>query len=199
MFVHYRTEAFILRKEDIGEADRLFTVYSKAFGRLELLAKAGRKIKSKLRGGLELFYLSELEFIQGKGYKTIIDAFLINNFKEIRNDLAKLSVAYKISETLDQLIRGQEQDEQVWNLIKKTFNELEINGKKPEIVYYYFFWNLVSLLGYKPEASHLKPDTRKIVEIIFKKDQRILDRLKVDEKQLKALKTASDYYLSVLN
>ncbi len=56
MFTHYRTQGIILKKEDRGEADRLFTIYTKDFGKLELLAKGERKIKSKLRGGLELFY-----------------------------------------------------------------------------------------------------------------------------------------------
>ena len=65
MFTHYRTKGIILQKTDRGETDRLFTFYTKDFGKLDLLARAERKITSKLRGGLELFYLSEVEFIQG--------------------------------------------------------------------------------------------------------------------------------------
>jgi len=80
MFTHYRTEGFILKKIDRGEADRIFTVYTRDFGKLDLLAKAERKIKSKLRGGLELFYLSDIEFIQGKTHKTLTDTILVENF-----------------------------------------------------------------------------------------------------------------------
>jgi len=45
MFTYYRAQGFILKKEDRGEADRIFTIYTKDFGKLELLAKAVRKIK----------------------------------------------------------------------------------------------------------------------------------------------------------
>ena len=70
MAVHYRTQAFILNKTDWNEADQIFTVYTEEFGKIKIVAKAIRKIKSKLRSGMDLFYLSEIEFIQGKSYKT---------------------------------------------------------------------------------------------------------------------------------
>ena len=76
MFLNYRTKGFIFKKEDRGEADQLFTIYTKDFGKLEILGKAIRKISSKLRSGAETFYLSEIEFIQGKTYKTLTDAIL---------------------------------------------------------------------------------------------------------------------------
>ena len=124
MFNHYRTQGFILKKTDQGESDRIFTIFTKDFGRLELLAKAERKIKSKLRAGLELFYLSEIEFIQGKIYKTLTDAILIEKFQNLRNDLGKLYIAYKISEDLDNFVRGEEPDEKIWHLLNETFEKL---------------------------------------------------------------------------
>jgi hypothetical protein len=65
MATHYRTQGIILKTQDVGEADRVFTVFTKQFGKLRLRAVSERKITSKLRGGLELFYLSDIEFIQG--------------------------------------------------------------------------------------------------------------------------------------
>jgi DNA repair protein RecO (recombination protein O) len=149
MFNHYRTSGFILKKKDRGEANRIFTVYTKDFGKLDLLARAERKITSKLRGGLELFYFSEIEFIQGKHYKTLVDAVPIDNFNNLRKDLKILNVLSKISEVFDSLIRESDPDEKIWNILTEVFKKL--NDTKPEIVYYYFFWNFVSILGYRPE------------------------------------------------
>jgi len=123
MFTHYRTQGFILKKIDRGENDQLFTIFTKDFGKLEILGKAIRKISSKLRSGAELFYLSEVEFIQGKTYKTLTDAILIENFPNLRRNLERLSTVYKISEILDNLIKGQEPDEQIWHLLKETFDK----------------------------------------------------------------------------
>ena len=154
MFLHYRTQGFILKKTNRGEADRIFTIYTKDFGKLEILGKAIRKISSKLRSGTELFYLSEIEFIQGKTHKTLTDVILIESFPILRKDPERLSIAYRISEVLDNLIKGQEADEEIWELLKETFiklNNLKIENEKLKIIYYYFLWNFLSISGYQPE------------------------------------------------
>ena len=154
MFVHYRTRGLIFKKENRGEANQLFTIYSKDFGKLEVLGRGIRKISSKLRSGAEVFYWSEIEFIQGKTYKTLTDALLIEKFENLKKDLKRLSVAYKILEVLDNLISGQEPDEKIWDLLITVFKKLnkkELKPKNLEIIYHYFFWNLISILGYKPE------------------------------------------------
>jgi len=166
MFTHYRSQAFILKKVDRGETDRLFTVYTKDFGKLELLARAVRKIKSKLRAGLEIFYLSEIEFIQGKAQKTLTDAILIDGFKTLRRDLARLVVARKIAEVFDDLVRGQEKDERLWRLLAGTFKKLDAENLKPgtrDLTYHFFIWNFLSLLGYQLDLYHCSSCQKKLV------------------------------------
>ncbi len=157
MFTRYRTQGFILEKTDAGEADRLFTVYTKDFGRLELIARSVRKIQSKLRAGLEIFYLSEIEFIQGKIQKTLTDAVLIDGFKNLRKDLVRLFIARRISEVFNGLIKGQEPDEKLWHLLSEVFKALDDKNLKTEacnLLYHYFVWNFLSLLGYRPDLYH---------------------------------------------
>jgi len=166
MAIHYRTQGFILKKEDRGEADQLFTTYTKDFGEFEILGKAIRKIRSKLRGGAETFYLSEIEFIQGKTHKTLTDAILINNFQNIRKDLNKLSIASKISEVLNRLVKGQEPDPKIWQLLNETFqglNNWKLKTENWELIYYYFLWNLLSILGYQPEFYNCSLCQKKLI------------------------------------
>lgn len=150
MAIHYRTIGLILRKTDRGEADQVLTVYTKDFGKLDISAKAIRKITSKLRSGADLFYFSEIEFIQGKKQKTLTDAIAIEKFDNTRKDLDKLKIASQIAGTFDSLVHGQEKDEELFNLLSETFNKLN-NCREPvvSLVYHYFFWNLFFLLGYQ--------------------------------------------------
>ena len=151
MFVHYRTTGLIFKKDDRGETDQLFTIYTKDFGKLEILGKAIRKISSKLRSGAEPFYLSEIEFIQGKTQKTLTDTILINKFPNLRRDLKRLRIVYIISEVLNSLIKGPEADEKIWQLLNEAFQRLDNNNLKPitcNLIYHYFLWNLLSILGY---------------------------------------------------
>jgi len=166
MFTHYRTLGFILKKVDRGETNQLFTIFTKDFGKLEILGKAIRKISSKLRLGTELFYLSEIEFIQGKAYKTLTDVILIENFPILKKDLERLPIAYRISEVLDNLIKGQEADEKIWNLLLETFKRLNnytLYPKTYTLIYYYFLWNLLSILGYQPELYNCSLCQKKLL------------------------------------
>jgi DNA repair protein RecO (recombination protein O) len=157
MFVRYRTLGFVFKKEDRGEADQIFKIFTKDFGKIEVLGKGIRKISSKLRSQIDIFYVSEIEFIQGKIYKRLTDTLLVEKFKNLRKSFKRLSIAYKISEILDWLIKGEERDERIWNLILETFKNLD-NPNLPFIVcnlqFYYFFWNLVSILGQRPELYY---------------------------------------------
>lgn len=200
MFIHYRTQGFFIKKTNRREADQSFTVFTKDFGKLEILGKAIRKIKSKLRGGAELFYLSEIEFIQGKTHKTLTDAILIDNFSNIRKDLRKLKITYQIAEVLDNLVGGEEKDDKIWQLLKEVFEKLN-SLKRIEIIYYYFFWNLISILGYQPEfhncsllGKKINCDIVKILKVILKKDWQILSRLKFEPFHQKLLKNISEWY-----
>jgi DNA repair protein RecO (recombination protein O) len=200
MAVHYRTQGFIIKKADRGEDSQLFTVYTKDFGRVEILGKAIRKIKSKLRSGTELFYFSEIEFIQGKTHKTLTDAILIDKFQNLRKSLKRLKIVRQIAELLDELVIKEERDEQIWQLLKEVFEKLN-SLKKTEIIYYYFFWHLVSILGYQPELHRgaiggraVNPDIIKILKVIFKKDWSILARLRIEPVHQKLLKNTAQWY-----
>ncbi|PIY90871.1 MAG: DNA repair protein RecO [Candidatus Nealsonbacteria bacterium CG_4_10_14_0_8_um_filter_35_10] len=166
MAIHYRTQGFILKKKDLGEADRIFTIFTRDFGKLEILAKAIRKIGSKLRGGIELFYLSDIEFIQGKTHKTLTDTILIESFLNLRKDLKRLKIAFDISEMIDSLIRGEERDEKIWKLLRETFerlNKIYLSIKECWLIYYYFLWNFLSILGYKPQLNFCSICQKKLV------------------------------------
>lgn len=153
MSTYYKTKGFVFKKEDRFEGDRNFSVFTEDFGRVEILGKSIRKIASKLRSGIDMFSFSEIEFVQGKTRKTLTDAVLEKKFNRIDTP-EKLEISYAISSVLDDFLKGEEKDDNILHLIGDVFNKLE-NYKKEEnsIVYYYFLWNFITLLGYSPELS----------------------------------------------
>jgi len=44
MTYHFSTIGFVFKKENKSEADQLFSIYTKDFGKLEILVKGIRKI-----------------------------------------------------------------------------------------------------------------------------------------------------------
>jgi len=167
MFTHYRTQGLVLKNENRGENDQILTILTEDFGKLEILGKAIRKIKSKLRSSANPFSLAEIEFIQGKVFKTLTDAVILDNFQELKKDLKKLKTSYQISEALDKLVQREEKDEKIWDLSGKTFeilNKHSLSIKNYPLLYYYFLWNLFNILGYSPELYKCVICRKKIVQ-----------------------------------
>jgi len=165
MAVYYRTQGFIFKNKDISEADRVFSIFTYDFGRLEVFGKAIRKITSKLRGGIEIFSFSEIEFIQGKNRKTLTDTISIKKFNNIIQEPARLEICHKIGDILDNFIKGQQKEELISALLNETLNKLNDQNYLSRLTYYYFFWNFLSIMGYCPEiykcaicGSKLNPD-----------------------------------------
>jgi DNA repair protein RecO (recombination protein O) len=167
-----RASGFVFKKEDKSEADRMFYIFTEEFGCLNVFARAIRKMASKLKSGIDIFSISQIEFIQGKNKKTLTDAVFEKKFENIKISPKKFKIANMICQSLDNFVKEQEKDKQIFNLLKECFEELNNNCLKEEkcdLIYYYFIWNLFSLLGFKPELrkcancfSKLEP-----VEIYF--------------------------------
>ena len=151
----YATRAFVFKKQDRAEADRVFSVFTRDFGKTEVFGKSIRAIASKLRGGMDIFYVSDIEFIQGKTKKTLTDAIALEKFSDIAKTPEKLEIAGKACGLLEDFIRGQECDPKIWDLVLDFFKKLDTlqlyNFTNFQLVSDYFFWNFISALGYAPQ------------------------------------------------
>ena len=145
-----KTEAIILKSADLGETDRLLTIFSKEFGKIQVTARGTKKLESKLRYHLEPFSYSYLILVEGKNFRIVKDAILITQFLSMRKDLEKMEIAYKIVDLIDELIVGEEKDENIWNLLLKTLKELNVGSPTSNMVVG-FQDELLRLLGYDPE------------------------------------------------
>ncbi len=149
MAMQYRTRGFVFKKKNLGESDRVFSVFTEDYGRLELFAKAVRKIDAKLRGGIDNFFWSEVEFVQGKNRKTLTDAQVV---KKASSEV--YTFAAKVSSALDGALQGSEKDQPAFYLLEEVFSYIEkepLTKEKQSLLYAYFVWNLSASQGKHPE------------------------------------------------
>lgn len=159
MFIRYRTEGIFIRKDKRFEADEYLTIYTKDFGKIGVMGKSIRKIKSKLRSSSELFCHSEVEFIRGRHYNILTASETTTSLSETKSDLGRLSLAFRISFLINSFLPEEEEDLKLWNFIKDSFYLLDNFDKKENkkqnllAFYYYFTFHFLSLIGYKPEID----------------------------------------------
>ena len=119
-----KTQALIIKKRDLKDADRLVTLYTEELGKIVVKAKSVKKSSAKLKGHLELFILSDVMIAQGKSMDIVTNAEIRENHTRLRNNLEALIVAYYFSELIDKLIVGSEKDKQIWQLLVTSFSQL---------------------------------------------------------------------------
>ena len=151
MWAKEADEALVLSQTERGEADRVFTIFTRQQGKLNLLAKGERKILSKLRRGIDLFYLTRVTFVSTTVRNTLTDVDLINDFSVLRQDWRKFQVASWLSRLVDFSLPLAVQEEEVFSLLRESWEDLEKIEKYFQRPYYYFLWQFFKILGYQPE------------------------------------------------
>ncbi|MDD5032228.1 MAG: DNA repair protein RecO [Patescibacteria group bacterium] len=149
----YCTETIILNRTDFREYDSRTTVYSEDRGKLDLVARGVKKIKSKLAAHLEPFNLAEIMVVAGKQFDYIGAASSKNCFPNIKGDLAKLAAAGKAVNFFNKLVKAEEADKEIFFLLKDFLEildsqELKVNG---DLWASFFIFKILAQSGYRPE------------------------------------------------
>src|SRR5512135_2205211 len=97
----YRTEAIILRRADLGEADRLLKILTPGYGKLRVVAKGARKPASRKTGHVELFTRSNLLVARARNLDIVSQAETVESYRPLREDLLRSTYAHYIVELLD--------------------------------------------------------------------------------------------------
>ncbi len=150
------TTGIILSRTDYGEADRILTVLTPDHGKLRLMARGVRKVKSKLAGGIELFSTSHITFIQGKGeLGTLISTRLIKHYGHIIDDIDRVQLGYELIKLLNRTTEDHPEKE-YYRLMEHTFAALDDAKISTDLIRAWFSAQLLRQAGHAP---NLKTDT----------------------------------------
>ena len=119
---NYQTIAFVLKREDVFEADRLYHLYAEDFGKIRATAGGVRKIRAKLAGHLEPFSLIWVELMAKKGGNLFITTALSEtNILGGNASPNQIALFAKMSDFILKMLKGQEKDAAMWNFIIESF------------------------------------------------------------------------------
>lgn len=121
----YSTQGIVLKKIAVGEADALFSVYTRDFGKIRALAQGVKKEEAKLKGHLEPLNLINLGFVLSKNGERLTQAVLLAYWPQIRNSLEKTSAASYLLALMDQHCLPGQKDEPLWDFLVSQMAELE--------------------------------------------------------------------------
>src|SRR3989344_4749800 len=150
-----RTRAIIIRKQNTNEYDQFVTCYTQELGKLTAIAKSILKPSSIQAMHLDVLSLVEFELINGKAIPIIAGAQSENSYRELKNSIPSLAVAYFFSEIIDKMVPELEKDEKLWNFMTDIFDKL--NRFEPSLIFLrQKQFTLLGLLGYSPEVAVIR-------------------------------------------
>lgn len=166
----YQTEGIILGRMEVGEADRILSVFTKDFGLLKLLARGSRRGTSKLGKSLNLFSYGRFGFVSGKETWHLIDAESTRHFEKIFENSERIFLLGRISNFLERFHRGEGRDPVMFQLVSNTLDALE--SFPPELLRdleLLFYAKSLIILGYMNEDIVNKELRNFLEDTSFKK------------------------------
>lgn len=147
------TEAIVLARTNYGEADRIITLLTPENGKLRLMAKGVRRVKSKLAGGIELFSVSSITYIRGRGnIGTLVSARLVTHYGHIIQNIDRTMLGYEL---IKQLHRATEDEPEpgYFHLLHDAFAALNDSAIDVDLIRLWFGAQLLRLGGHTPNLQ----------------------------------------------
>ncbi|MFO8102378.1 MAG: DNA repair protein RecO [Dehalococcoidia bacterium] len=146
----YKTEALILKHIDLGEADRIITIYTPNRGKVRAVARGVRKTKSKLGGHVEPLTQCSLMLSRGRNLEVINQSQVIESFLPLHNDLQLTAQAMYLVELTDAFTSEHIENYPVYKLLLDALKHLS-RTQRADLLFRYFEIQLLGYVGYRPE------------------------------------------------
>ncbi|MFQ5653051.1 MAG: DNA repair protein RecO [bacterium] len=147
-----KTEAIILKSINHGETSKILTAYTRARGKISLMAKGVRNIRSRIGGAVEpLNYISMLFYEkESREIQLLSQAELLVAFPHIKASLPKTSLALAVCELVNQLEFGQEPNPLLFRLLLGALKGIDGSAGDGKNVFRAFQIHLFDIMGFRP-------------------------------------------------
>ena len=223
--MQYKTRGIILKRTNLGEADRIITILTEKFGKIRAVAKGVRKTLSKMAGHLEPFCLTNIQIAEGRNLDVITGVEVEESFCALRGDLQKTTTCFYFAEVIDKMMEEGENHPEIFNLLSVTL--AHANDLIEPLLVSYFEINFLAEMGFRPELHQcikcgnkitpeknsfdfvhgglvctdcgsgrpISDETIKLIRLCLNHRFREIKKIKVDDKIVQEIKDLTNYYL----
>ncbi|MBI2430674.1 MAG: DNA repair protein RecO [Candidatus Levybacteria bacterium] len=166
---NFKVEGIIIKRRNINEADRLLTVFSKGYGKIQAKAVGVRRVTSRRSSHVELLNYAKMTLYKGKSLPLVVEAEAICDYAFLKKNLRMVGIAYHICELIDSLCAENQENTSVFLLLLQTLDDLS-KGKDAKQTVHVFEKMLLSHLGFFSNFPLVKAiDTHVVIEEILER------------------------------
>lgn len=150
-----RTEAIVLHAMAYRETSQIVTLFTREMGKLVVLAKGSRKMKSQFGATLQpMSYIQAIFYHKPtRELQTLSESAHVSLFNKLNDDLEKVGVGLRIVELVNALLQVEEQQEEVFFLTVSALSCLNDATERASNIWPFFQLRLASILGFQPDID----------------------------------------------
>jgi DNA repair protein RecO (recombination protein O) len=145
-----RAQGIVLKQINVGESDKIITLFTDRLGKIQAVVHGARKAKSKFMSSTQVFAYCEYVLYKGKSLYTINQSEIIESFQVVLDDLYSLTYSSYIVELADVLTQNEEVNIDLFVLLLKTMYLMTDKDIDRELLIRAFELKAISISGYMP-------------------------------------------------
>ncbi len=148
----YTTEAIVLTRFDLGEADRVLTLITPGLGKIRAVAKGIRRPTSRIGGSLEPFAELTVALARGRTFEIVTQVTVGHAWLRLRDDLEATATAWYLAELADRSLEEHHPAEPTYRLLRRAYELLDA-GMAPGRVARWYEMRIADEFGVRPEVD----------------------------------------------
>ena len=160
--MHYTVDGLVIREVNVGENDKMLTILTPDRGRIGVMAKGSRSLKSQVLSTAQLYTYGNYEIYEKNDYKWLRSGSVIEGFFGLRNDIELISLAAYLSDIAWELSGEDTPSVEMLRMTLNAFYALSNGLKSQEIVKGVYELRSAGFSGFMPDLSrcrHCKKDS----------------------------------------
>ena len=150
-----RSNGVVLHARDYREADRLITLLTRDAGKLAVIARGTKKMKSRFAALVEPLTLGHFLLHQGKGLATLLQGEIIRPYGSLRMDLTLYAYGQYFCELCDRCVHEGQPAAAIFTLLVASLELLE-KETNPARLARCFELSLLDELGLRPFLDYCR-------------------------------------------
>lgn len=144
------TEALVVKSIPFQETSRIVRLFTREMGKVAVIAKGARRLKSQFRGYLEPLNLLDIIYYHkdSREVQTLSKVELRQAYLQHTTELSETLYALVLVEAVDRFIRDHHQDAAVFDLSVEVLEYMDRERQLLPEALIYFLLRLTDLLGY---------------------------------------------------
>jgi DNA repair protein RecO (recombination protein O) len=149
----YKEKAVVLRAFDLGEADRIVTLFTETRGLRRAVAKGIRRTASKFGARLEPFTLLNGVVHEGRNLDTVVQVETIQAHAGLREDFDRYLFGEGMLEMIEKSLQENQTIPRLFPALCTSLDVLEGDVREPALLLAAFDLKVCALIGYHPHLE----------------------------------------------